>query len=340
MKSLAYLPASDGSGNASLMTVQSIRAPGATTISVNTVLGVSTKFTATMGTPHTFTDPITGETITVVSEATAVDFYGHVDSGQLEIDEIAAGYTDLGSEVGDVVIIRPITAWADNLANVLGESLEDDGTLRGGVYGGYKIYTTSDTWVKPAKLKFIVVSGVGGGGGGGASGTAVDQVGGGGGGGGYKLRKIMAADLGANETVTIGSGGLGGAAGANAGANGNTSSFGVLLNLGSGNGGNSGNVGNPGSGGNSSSGGDILIPGQSGAPGGSISSIAGAFLRTGIGGASYMGAGGISDSTSNNRPGASGIGFGSGGSGGARIGASNVAGGDGKPGFIIVHEYF
>lgn len=130
MNSIAYIPASNESGNASLMTIQSVRAPLATTIQVNTVTGVPDKFFGTMGTPHTFTDPVTGETITVISEATAVDFAGHVDSGDIEIDEIAAGFTDNGSQVGDVVILRPTTQWADNLFNTLSTAHNDDGSLK------------------------------------------------------------------------------------------------------------------------------------------------------------------------------------------------------------------
>lgn len=132
MASIDKIRASDGSGNASLATVQSTRAALASTIVVDTVLGINGNFMGTMGTPHTFTDPVTSETITVISEATAVDFAGHVDGSNLEIDEIAPGYTDNGSEVGDIVIIRPTSQWADNVADVLDVAHNDDGTLKDG----------------------------------------------------------------------------------------------------------------------------------------------------------------------------------------------------------------
>jgi len=74
------------------------------------VQGINDTFCASMGTPHTFVDPVTSETITVISEATAVDFIGHVDGANLEIDTIAPGYTDAGSAVGDIIIIKPTTA--------------------------------------------------------------------------------------------------------------------------------------------------------------------------------------------------------------------------------------
>lgn len=130
MASIDKLRASDGSGNASVATVQSTRSGGASTIVVDTVQGINTNFYGTMGTPHTFTDPITSETITVISEATAVDFQGHVDGSNLEIDIIAPGYTDNGSAVGDIVIIRPTTQWADEVADILDVSHNDNGTIK------------------------------------------------------------------------------------------------------------------------------------------------------------------------------------------------------------------
>lgn len=129
MASITSLKASDGTGNASVATVQSVRSSGATTLVVDTVQGINTKFHATMGTPHTFVDPVTSETITVISEASAVDFQGHVDGGNLEIDTIAPGFTDNGSAVSDIVIIKPTTQWADEVAKVLEVTHNDDGTI-------------------------------------------------------------------------------------------------------------------------------------------------------------------------------------------------------------------
>lgn len=130
MASITSLKASDGTGNASVATVQSVRSPLATTLVVDTVQGINSSFHATMGTPHTFVDPVTSETITVISEATAVDFKGHVDGGNLEIDTIAPGFTDNGSAVSDIVIIKPTTQWADQVADVLDVAHNDDGTIK------------------------------------------------------------------------------------------------------------------------------------------------------------------------------------------------------------------
>lgn len=125
--SIQRIRTSDGSGNASVATVQTTRSGGASTIIVDTVQGIPDTFYGSMGTPHTFVDPVTSETITVISEATAVDFAGHVDGTNLEIDEIAPGYVDGGSAVGDIIVIRPTTPWGNNIADLLEPALEDDG---------------------------------------------------------------------------------------------------------------------------------------------------------------------------------------------------------------------
>lgn len=129
MQSIQRIRASDGTGTASLATIQSTRSPGSGTIVVDTVAKINVNgFEGSMGTPHTFTDPVTAELITVISEATSVDFRGHVDTGNLIIDAISPGFTDLGSAIGDVVIIRPTTAYADNIALVLQQEHNDNGT--------------------------------------------------------------------------------------------------------------------------------------------------------------------------------------------------------------------
>lgn len=149
MASIDSIKASDGSGNASVATVQNARSGGATTLIVDTVQGINTNFHASMGTPHTFTDPVTGETITIISEATAVDFKGHVDGSNLEIDTIAPGYTDNGSEVGDIIIIKPTTQEQDEVAEILEVAHDDDGKLKDDapITGGYDLSALVNGWV-------------------------------------------------------------------------------------------------------------------------------------------------------------------------------------------------
>jgi len=128
--SINLIKSSDGTGNAAMATVQSTRAPGASTIIVDTVDNIPATFYGAMGTPHTFVDPVTAETITVISEATSRDFEGHVDGTNLEIDAMAPGNTDLGSAAGDVIIIKPTTPWANNIATTFAVAHEDDGKLK------------------------------------------------------------------------------------------------------------------------------------------------------------------------------------------------------------------
>lgn len=472
MASIDSLKASDGSGNASVATVQNARSALATTIVVDTVQGINTNFHATMGTPHTFVDPVTSEEITIISEATAVDFKGHVDGSNLEIDTIAPGYTDAGSEVGDIVIIKPTTQWADEVADVLEVAHDDDGTLKddsisadsmfvdalnpvtradetfgdfvssgllvtddtgltadlsagvayingirlevaaelnhtytaskdtyvdlgsdgvvdyneetngaaspalaanhirlakvvtngtdttsvvtsgidslgNSIYNNHphyaqKIFTATGTWTKPAYLKFAIVEvQAGGAAGGGAplNGGSGLTAGGGGGGGGYSRSKILAADLGATETVTVGAGGTGttgsgGAGGASsfgahavaAGATGGATRVGVgfsAINAG-------GTV----------SAGDIQIHGSQGNPAIILSATS---QVSGAGGDSVLGAGGrgIASNSGTDSDGNVGLGYGGGGSGGLNDdNTSASSGGDGAAGIVIVHEYY
>jgi hypothetical protein len=143
LPSINLIKASDGTGNASTATVQTVRNSGVTTIIVDTVNNIPATFMGSMGTPHTFVDPVTSEEITVISEATAVDFTGHVSGANLEIDSIAPGYVDNGSAVGDIIVIRPTTAWANNLADTLAASHDNDGTLKAGAVTNAKLSTSA-----------------------------------------------------------------------------------------------------------------------------------------------------------------------------------------------------
>lgn len=124
MPDIRNLQASDGSGTAVVATVTTLRAPASTTLQVDSVSNYPAQFIAMTGTKNLVTN--------LIEPATMQVFFGHVDGANLEIDSFAPGYTDLGSSVGDIVIIRPVTAWADELASVLSVSHENDGTLKAG----------------------------------------------------------------------------------------------------------------------------------------------------------------------------------------------------------------
>ena len=191
-------------------------------------------------------------------------------------------------------------------------------TLAGSAAPQVVTFTSSGTWTKDAGLKYIVVECQGSGGRGSSSA--------GGGSGGYNKKLILAAALGATETVTVGTANLG---------SGNTSLGSLLV---AGNGGNASDdtVGAAGA----ATGGDVNIPGQIG---GEAANNAGG----GRGGSSFMGNGGgftaAFDSTAT-RSGESGTGFGAGGSGNADATDGSPAasgnGGAGTVGIIIVTEYY
>lgn len=105
-----YLSASDGTGDAALMHVNADRSIGDTTLHVDSVNNVPAKFLGTSGTLLStgFIDP-----------ATKVEFKGHVNGSNLEIDGFEPGFADIGNTSGQIVVIRPTTGWADRVATFI-----------------------------------------------------------------------------------------------------------------------------------------------------------------------------------------------------------------------------
>src|SRR5207249_432134 len=135
----------------------------------------------------------------------------------------------------------------------------------------------------------------GGGGGGGSttSASAVWNSGGAGGGGEYRLVYVSAATIGSSQPVTIGAGGVGATAGANAGGSGGQTLLGTSGSICGANGGGGGGgttsgvtVGLGGAGGTGGSTG-FGINGQKGGDGYSISNAAGNQAGVAIGGDSH-----------------------------------------------------
>lgn len=209
-----------------------------------------------------------------------------------------------------------------------------------GVGGNVDIFTSSDTWTKPASCNFVKVVCVGGGGGGGAGGSAVDATnsGGSGGGGGSRAERIFkASELTATVTVTIGDGGTAASAGGN-------TSFGSYLVAGGGGAGKNQAQGHDYSGGagggpwtagqnaatdaSNIGGGGILAHngfGSVGGSGGYSASVGGPGYSSEYGGA---GGGGTTRSKSGGNGGSSIFGGAGGGAGGA-VAAGETAGGAG-----------
>jgi len=212
-----------------------------------------------------------------------------------------------------------------------------------------QIFTSNGTYNKPAGLKKAIVEVIGAGGaGGGASTTGVGEAssGSGGGGGGYSREMLSASAIGSSESVTIGAGGTG-VVGGN-GNDGASSSFGSLLSATGGTGGlrelaSAVLSGTEGSIGGNGVGGDVNVRGS----GGTFSFQQGTTDVTnpvgysGAGGNSVLGGGAPSEKATTTKTGVDGGDYGGGGSGGANAESqTQVAGGDGADGLIIVTEFY
>jgi hypothetical protein len=117
-----FLRASDGTGEAVRAVVQATRSIAATTLEVDSVNNWPDKFVATVGTLN----PTTG----IIDLATTTVFKGHLSGGDIIIDEIAPGYSDQGNSIGQVVVVKPATFWADTWADIIEVSHNQDGTLK------------------------------------------------------------------------------------------------------------------------------------------------------------------------------------------------------------------
>lgn len=110
MSDYNYLPASDGSGDASLMHLTSNRSIGSTVYNVDSIVGVPSHFLGTCGTLLStgFIDP-----------TTKTDFKGHVSGATLVIDAFEPGSTDAGNTSGQVIVIKPTTGWANRVSTFI-----------------------------------------------------------------------------------------------------------------------------------------------------------------------------------------------------------------------------
>ncbi len=204
-----------------------------------------------------------------------------------------------------------------------------------------KVYTASGQYTPSANMTTCVIECVGGGAGGNGSNTiaANYSIAAGGGGGAYARKSVTAAVVGISQIVTIGAGGAGGGTGLAGIAGGDTSVGSLCLAKG---------APAPGSGGILTGGlggprtgciGDYTVAGMASGSGAQFTAASGVFISSGSGGNSLLGAGAMPNIwTAANGLVASGYG-GGGGGGSTGNAASNVLGGAGANGLVIVTEY-
>ncbi len=203
-------------------------------------------------------------------------------------------------------------------------------------------FSVNGTYTPHAKMIYCDIECWGGGGGGGGTvntGAAARAWGGGGGSGGYSKKTASKATIGANQTVTIGTAGAGGAAGNNTGTAGGATSVGVICVANGGSGGTgqpTGTIVAGGAGGIAGTG-DIAGVGITGNEGG-VSDTNQAMI-TGRGG-SMAPVGSSGTYTGMQQTGPAAIGFAAGGGGGASSNAAGAAaGGAGSAGYVVVTEF-
>ncbi len=121
MASIDLIRASNGSGDAVKATVANARVISSTTIQVDATTNWPSKFIATVGSVDG-TGAFVPATVTV--------FNGILSGGNIEITSFAPGYTDLGNTPGQIVVLKPTTAWANEMANTLAVSHNDNGTMK------------------------------------------------------------------------------------------------------------------------------------------------------------------------------------------------------------------
>lgn len=204
----------------------------------------------------------------------------------------------------------------------------------------HQAFVANGTYTPTSGMKYCIIECWGaGGGGGGTVGIGVNLylAAAGGGAGGYSRIVVTAATVGASQTVTIGTLGAGGTAGANAGNAGTDTSVGSICIGKGGSGGATGGGGALGGAGGIAGTGDITGTGMPGFPGGSMSTLT-VSIPIGGGGSSLVGGGGgarLTQGTGN-----AGSGLGSGGAGGAsNNGGGTAAGGAGTAGYVYITEF-
>jgi microcystin-dependent protein len=116
---LQHLRASDGTGEAVLAHVQSVRTIGSTVLELDNIDNWNSKCIVVTGTPNA-----NG----YIDSAGMTIMYGHTSAGDFIIDGYAPGYADAGNTTTQVAIVKMTTNWADTLVTLLETVINDDGS--------------------------------------------------------------------------------------------------------------------------------------------------------------------------------------------------------------------
>lgn len=122
MADIQNIRGSDGLGSAAKASVTQSRAVDNPTITVDSLANWPTQFIGVTGTPDLVAKTIVPSTLQV--------FFGHESTGKIIIDSFAPGYTDLGNALGDIVILKPTTAWSDEIADLFARAHKNDGSIK------------------------------------------------------------------------------------------------------------------------------------------------------------------------------------------------------------------
>ena len=142
MASIDLIRASNGSGDAVKATVTNARVISSTTLQVDATTNWPSKFIATVG-------DVDGTGAFV--PATVTVFNGILSGGNIEITSFAPGYTDIGNTPGQIVVLKPTTAWANEVADTLAVAHSDSGTLKAGAVDNAAVLASNV--VETAKIK-------------------------------------------------------------------------------------------------------------------------------------------------------------------------------------------
>lgn len=243
-----------------------------------------------------------------------------VDNNTSNPDSGGANWVSLGAGIATTAQAQALT---DNTVLMTPSNL----VSAMDILRGSQAFIASGTFVVPAGVSVLYITGCGAGGGGAAY-NGSTSGGGGGGAGGSCLKAKVTVTPGATISVTIGSGGGGGQTANASGTAGGATSFGSLVTLSGGAGGASAAAGGIG-GGVSGATGQVIASGQRGEQ---YNPLSLSQSQGGHGGSTMFGVGGYGGGQgSGNLSGQGAQGFGSGGGGGAQ-----GVGGSGANGFLIV----